>query len=180
MVFRDGLRVLPYGRTDNDFFEIESRRSKSAGREFWNHRQMFGRLGIGRESNPNLKDKAGREGLLDNHAAKAFREIVSNILRRSARLYFGSESDYRETELPGIREENRRRRANEAREKLRRQQGRVFRSNLRSYSVAVPKALQDVEAYLETLEIRSERQIEPAKRQLDAFITKISDSGASA
>ena len=39
MVFRDGLRVLPYGRTDNDFFEIESRRSKSAGREFWNHRQ---------------------------------------------------------------------------------------------------------------------------------------------
>ena len=92
MVFRDGLRVLPYGRTDNDFFEIESRRSKSAGREFWNHRQMFGRLGIRRETNPNLKDKAGREGLLDNHAAKTFREIVSNILRRSARLYFGSES----------------------------------------------------------------------------------------
>ena len=34
MIFRDGLRVLPYGRTDNDFFDIESRRSKSAGREF--------------------------------------------------------------------------------------------------------------------------------------------------
>ena len=61
MVFRDGLRVLPYGRTDNDFFDIESRRSKSAGRELWNHRQMFGRLAITRDQNPNLKDKAGRE-----------------------------------------------------------------------------------------------------------------------
>ena len=35
MIFRDGLRVLPYGRTDNDFFDIESRRSKNVGREFW-------------------------------------------------------------------------------------------------------------------------------------------------
>ena len=52
MIFRDGLRVLPYGRTDNDFFEIESRRSRSAGREFWNHRQMFGRIGITRGHNP--------------------------------------------------------------------------------------------------------------------------------
>ena len=73
MMFRDGLRIMPYGRTDNDFFEIEMRRSKSAGREYWNHRQMFGRLGISRARNPNLKDKAGREGLLDNNAAKTLK-----------------------------------------------------------------------------------------------------------
>lgn len=175
LVFRDGLRVLPYGRTDNDFFEIESRRSKSAGREFWNHRQMFGRLGIGRETNPNLKDKAGREGLLDNHAAKAFREIVSNILRRSARLYFGSESEFREKELPEIREENRRRKADEAREKLQMRQSRAFRSDLTKFAVVVPKVLDDVQSYLENLEIRSERQIEPAKQQLDAFTTTVAD-----
>ena len=93
MVFRDGLRVLPYGRTDNDFFDIESRRSRSAGREFWNHRQMFGRLAITRERNPNLKDKAGREGLLDNRAAKTLKAIISNILMQSARRYFGSASE---------------------------------------------------------------------------------------
>ena len=81
MIFRDGLRVLPYGRTDNDFFDIESRRSKSAGREFWNHRQMFGRIAITRAHNPNLKDKAGREGLLDNRAAKTLKGLISNILR---------------------------------------------------------------------------------------------------
>ncbi|HFO7285460.1 TPA: ATP-binding protein, partial [Escherichia coli] len=27
MIFRDSLRVLPYGRVDNDFFQIEERRS---------------------------------------------------------------------------------------------------------------------------------------------------------
>ena len=175
MVFRDGLRVLPYGRTDNDFFEIESRRSKNAGREFWNHRQMFGRLGIGRQTNPNLKDKAGREGLLDNHAAKTFREIVSNILQRSARLYFGSESKFRRVNLPEIRDENRRKKADEAREKLRQRQAREFRSKLRNHAATVPKVVHEVEGYLQNLDIRSERQIEPAKRQLDVFKTKVSD-----
>ncbi len=104
MVFRDGLRVLPYGRTDNDFFEIESRRSKSAGREFWNHRQMFGRLAITRGANPNLKDKAGREGLLDNRAAKTLKLLVANILMQSARRYFGSASSIRSEVLPQVQD----------------------------------------------------------------------------
>ena len=70
---------------------------------------------------------------------------------------------------------NRRRKAEEAREKLRQRQGRAFRSNLKTFAVAVPKVLHEVEAYLETLNIRSERQIEPAKQQLDAFRTRVSD-----
>ena len=107
MLFRDGLRVLPYGRTDNDFFEIESRRSKNAGREFWNHRQMFGCIAITRKNNPNLKDKAGREGLLDNRAAKTLKGIVDNILKQSARWYFGSASDLRQTLLPKIKDRSR-------------------------------------------------------------------------
>ena len=177
MVFRDGLRVLPYGRTDNDFFEIESRRSKSAGREFWNHRQMFGRLSIGRDSNPNLKDKAGREGLLDNHAAKTFREIVANILRRSARLYFGSESTYREELLPDIREDNRKRKAEEAREKLQQRRARAFRANLATYERELPPVLLEVESYLEALDITRESQIGAAKKDLDAFTMQFADFG---
>ena len=175
MVFRDGLRVLPYGRTDNDFFEIESRRSKSAGREFWNHRQMFGRLSIGRDSNPNLKDKAGREGLLDNHAAKTFREIVANILRRSARLYFGSESTYREEMLPEIRDDNRKRKAEKEREKLQRRRARAFRANLATFMEELPTVLLDVENYLETLDITRESQIGTVKKDLDAFAMRCAD-----
>ncbi|MCT0130528.1 ATP-binding protein [Proteus mirabilis] len=41
-VYRDGLRVMPYGRIENDYFGIEERRSKRAGTHFWASRRMFG------------------------------------------------------------------------------------------------------------------------------------------
>ena len=175
MVFRDGLRVLPYGRTDNDFFEIESRRSKSAGREFWNHRQMFGRLAITREDNPNLKDKAGREGLLDNRAAKALKALVSNILMQSARHYFGSASEMRNELLPQISAENKRRRAAEAREKLRRRHRKEFRSKLRRYSRELPEFVETVGRYAEELDIGTEAQLVRARHRLEGFRDRLSD-----
>ncbi|MCZ3126103.1 ATP-binding protein [Acinetobacter baumannii] len=89
-VYRDGLRVMPYGREDNDYFEIEYRRSKNAGRYFWANRRVFGRVAITRANNPNLKDKAGREGFIDNKASKIFREIVEKILLDVADKYLGS------------------------------------------------------------------------------------------
>ncbi len=175
MVFRDGLRVLPYGRTDNDFFEIESRRSKSAGREFWNHRQMFGRLAVTREDNPNLKDKAGREGLIDNRAAKALKALVANILMQSARRYFGSASEVRKELLPQISAENARRRADEARDKLRRRQRKEFRSKLRRYSRELPEFARDVEDYAEDLDIETEAQLVRARHRLEGFRERLSD-----
>ena len=175
MVFRDGLRVLPYGRTDNDFFDIESRRSRSAGREFWNHRQMFGRLAITRERNPNLKDKAGREGLLDNRAAKTLKAIVANILMQSARRYFGSASSVRKELLPQISAENERRRAAEARNRLRQRQRKEFRTKLRRYVGDLPDFVRDVESYADTLDIQTEVQISKAQRTLEIFRERLSD-----
>ena len=175
MVFRDGLRVLPYGRTDNDFFEIESRRSKSAGREFWNHRQMFGRIAITREHNPNLKDKAGREGLLDNRAAKTLKALIGNLLMQSARLYFGSASEIRTELLPQISAENRRKRAAEARNKLRRRHRQEFRSKLKKYSQELPNFVRDAERYVDTLVINNEPQISQAQRTLEDFRERLSD-----
>ena len=175
MVFRDGLRVLPYGRTDNDFFEIEFRRSKSVGREFWNHRQLFGRIAIGRNLNPNLKDKAGREGLLDNHAAKTFKELVSNVLMQSARLYFGSDSKFRKDLLPDIRKDNRRERATEARRKLRRRHRTAFRTNLKRASSELPPFLREVEEYLNSLEISDARQLSDAQQRLEDMRGRLPD-----
>ena len=88
MVFRDGLRVMPYGREENDFFEIEKRRTQHAGREFWASRRMFGRIALTRKNNPNLRDKAGREGFIDNRAAKGLRDLVTNILMSSSAPLF--------------------------------------------------------------------------------------------
>ena len=175
MIFRDGLRVLPYGRTDNDFFDIESRRSKSAGREFWNHRQMFGRLSITRARNPNLKDKAGREGLLDNRAAKTLKVLIANILMQSARLYFGSASDIRRELLPQISAENALRRAADARNRLRQRQRKEFQSKLRAYSRDIPEFVRDVETYAENLAIETETGISDAQRALEEFRERLSD-----
>ncbi|CAI1795785.1 sensory histidine kinase AtoS [Serratia quinivorans] len=99
MIYRDSLRVMPYGREDNDYFEIEKRRSFHAGQHFWSNRRLFGRVAISRDNNPNLKDKAGREGLIDNRAAKIFREIVEKILRDTADRFFGKKSDLRSVAL---------------------------------------------------------------------------------
>ncbi len=175
MMFRDGLRVLPYGRTDNDFFEIESRRSKSAGREFWNHRQMFGRLAIGRDTNPNLKDKAGREGLLDNRAAKTLKDMVSNILTVSARRYFGSDSTYRKEILPQVNASNKAKRANEEREKLRKLQRKEFRTKLETNGRALPHVVSEMNAFVESLDLVDEGEIADAQATAETFKDRIAE-----
>ena len=175
MIFRDGLRVLPYGRTDNDFFEIESRRSLNAGREFWNHRQMFGRLAISRDQNPNLKDKAGREGLLDNRAAKTLKVLVSNILRQSARRYFGSDSNIRDEVLPQVKATNKAKKASEARNKLRQRQRKEFRTKLQTFNKELPRLNSEMEAFAQQLLIRHESEIANAQQSVEVFRDRVSD-----
>lgn len=97
MIFRDGLRVLPYGRVDNDFFEIEERRGKNAGRYYWASRRIFAQVKLNQNDNPNLKDKAGREGFIKNQAARELKSLVTNLLLALADNYFGRYSDNRKT-----------------------------------------------------------------------------------
>lgn len=175
MMFRDGLRVMPYGRPDNDFFEIETRRSMSFGREFWNHRQMFGRLAISRSKNPNLKDKAGREGLLDNRAAKTLKGLVSNILMVSARRFFGSGSELRKEMLPEIRERNEKERAAEARNKLRKKQRAKFRTRLNDLSSELPAFAEELSVCVANFEIEDESDIATAQETLENLKERLAD-----
>jgi C4-dicarboxylate-specific signal transduction histidine kinase len=147
MVYRNGLRVMPYGRENSDFFEIEKRRSMHAGREFWSNRRIFGRVAIARENNQNLKDKAGREGIIDNKASKVFRDIVVNILMNTARRFFGTDSDIRQEVLPEIQKDRKREKAQEAQKKIRARKRKDFRKNLNSFSEEVSKLLDQLEAY---------------------------------
>ncbi|MEJ5079187.1 ATP-binding protein [Erwinia sp. MYb535] len=117
-IYRDGLRVMPYGRADSDYFSIEERRSKNAGQFFWSGRRMFGRIAISREHNPNLKDKAGREGFIENRASKLFREIVEKILIDSAEKHFGRKAKDRKTTIEDIKESKALLKAEEDRSKL--------------------------------------------------------------
>jgi len=145
MVYRDGLRVMPYGREDNDYFEIEKRRTQHAGRFFWSNRNLFGRVLITRHENPNLKDKAGREGLIDNKASKRFRSLVENVLIETAKKYFGTDSANRKAELPDIAASNAKIRAENDKKKLNSLQRKRFRANLKNNAAALDEYLKLVE-----------------------------------
>lgn len=149
-LYRDGLRVLPFGRPDNDFFEIEKRRSQSVGREFWSHRRMFGSIEISSIGNANLVDKAGREGLIDNRSAKAFSDLVEGILMASARRFFGSGSELRKPRLEVIREEKRQKRQKEQERELRQKHRKAFREKVEKQS----KTLKTMMGGLADLHIR--------------------------
>lgn len=132
MVFRDHLRVMPYGREDNDFFEIEKRRSKNAGLYMFSNRACFGGVCIKKENNPNLRDKAGREGIIDNKASKLFREIVENILIEVAKRFIGRSSNLRDEKLEEINAQHAALKADQDRKKLlRKEQKRIKTSILR-------------------------------------------------
>ncbi|MEX3953972.1 ATP-binding protein [Paraburkholderia sp. EG287B] len=154
-VFRDGLRVMPYGREDNDFFEIERRRGMHAGREFWSIRRLFGRVALTMEGNPNLKDKAGREGFIDNKAAKVFRDVVENVLRVTARRFFGSDSSIRKQILPQLHADFDRQRAESAQKKLGATRRKNFRKNLDLFLPEIATIRGELEEMVE--EARSNR-----------------------
>lgn len=146
-VYRDFLRVMPYGRPDADFLGMEERRSKHAGREFWAHRRSFGRIGFSRFANPALRDKAGREGLVDNRAFREMRILVIQFLQDAARKYFGTDAPLRIELMPGIME--RKALQKEAADKARARRRKGMRQFLREQSTPLEEALQRTELLIE-------------------------------
>jgi len=163
LIFRNGLRVLPYGREANDFFEIETRRSFNAGREFWNKRRMFGRIALSRELNPNLRDKAGREGFIDNRAAKVLRALVINILKRAAREYFGHASDLRRELLPDIQAQNTKEKAERERKELGKKNAKQFRSRLKKNLPILFNLYEKTSNLVASMQIKDEQELENAQ-----------------
>lgn len=87
-IYRDGFRVLPYGRAGQDFTGIEEARSKRAASMFFSYRRMFGYIDISRVANPLLQDKSSREGLINNGAYRAFSNDIFALLKSLADEYF--------------------------------------------------------------------------------------------
>ncbi|MDP1874832.1 ATP-binding protein [Phenylobacterium sp.] len=143
-VYRDDLRVMPYGREDADFLGIEARRGRHAGRYFWAHRRSFGRIAFRRGENPNLRDKAGREGLVDNRARRELRRIVTDLLVDFAARFFGTDSSYRKDLLPEIMARNAAAKA--AADKARTNRRKGIRQFLREQQAPLDDALQRLES----------------------------------
>lgn len=87
-IYRDGIRVLPYGNSDHDYLRIEDRRSRHASRAFFSYRRMFGAVELTSAENPSLQEKAGREGFRENLAYKDMVAILEHFFKELAARYF--------------------------------------------------------------------------------------------
>jgi len=87
-VYRDGIRILPYGDFSVDWLGVEKRHSKGAGYHFWSYRRMFGAVLLTRDWNSSLQEKAGREGFQKNKAYRQLQEILENLLMSLTAEFF--------------------------------------------------------------------------------------------
>ena len=91
-VYRDGIRILPYGNSDQDWLNIETRRNRGQSYYFFAYRRIFGAVEITREYNAGLVEKAGREGFQTNKAYRQFTAILENFFIQLAADFFREKS----------------------------------------------------------------------------------------
>jgi signal transduction histidine kinase len=165
-IYRDDFRVLPYGRENVDFLRFDQRRSKRAGTGFFSYRRMFGYLGLTRGTNPNLKDKSSREGLINNASYRAFEYDLIALFTDLANEYFGDKAKQsifldKKTELNAQTEALK---ADKARETAEKQQ---FTKDLNSYLDRFEKYQNNYQDLL--------NQLEEKTNQSDVLYTDIEE-----
>jgi hypothetical protein len=150
-IYRDDFRVLPYGRTDVDFLDFEKRRNLGAGYYYFSHRRFIGYIDISREKNNSLKDKAGREGFIQNKAYREFRDDLIEFFIDISKRYMrktplGEEDTYRQSQIEEIQAKFNRQL--EAAKKKNKKTKKAFLGNLKDNFVP----LTTIEAEITTLE----------------------------
>lgn len=80
-LYRDGIRVYPYGDADDDWLLIDVRRGTVRASEFLSNDQVVGFVRISQADNPELRDKTSREGLVDTGLpVEDFRSLLQAFL----------------------------------------------------------------------------------------------------
>ena len=172
-IYRDGFRVLPYGRIDTDFLEFEERRSRSAGVYFFSKRRMFGYIEITRDKNGKLIDRSSREGFINNQAFRDFKINLIAFFKDLAKKYFATHAEYdfkeeQQGELKEIAyaEKQEQQRDIEARKEF------VRKLN------AAPKEIENLESeynqYISELELKS-KQASIAYDEIQQLVVRIED-----
>lgn len=91
-IYKENVRVLPYGDNDFDFLKLEKLRTLSAAYYMFSLRRFIGAILLNNEDNIALQEKAGREGFSKNQAyydfisilQDFFDSILSNFLREKS------------------------------------------------------------------------------------------------
>ncbi|MCK4377412.1 MAG: sensor histidine kinase [Actinomycetia bacterium] len=80
-LYRDGIRVFPYGDPEDDWLKIDTYRGIISAGQFFSNDQVVGWIEISKAGNPELKDKTNREGLIDEgNATQDFTTLIQSFL----------------------------------------------------------------------------------------------------
>ncbi|MBU4480569.1 ATP-binding protein [Patescibacteria group bacterium] len=80
-LYRDGIRVFPYGDPEDDWLKIDTYRGTISAGQFFSNDQVVGWIEISKAGNPKLKDKTNREGLIDEgDATQDFTTLIQSFL----------------------------------------------------------------------------------------------------
>lgn len=77
-LYRDGIRVMPYGDPEDDWLRIDMVRGTISAGAFLSNDQVVGCVYITQNGNPKLRDKTNREGLIEE--GKALEDFI-NVLQ---------------------------------------------------------------------------------------------------
>ena len=95
-LYRDGIRVYPYGNSNDDWLQIDMHRGTISAGMFPSNDQIVGCVNISQKDNPLLRDKTNREGLIQNgNATSDFIISIQLFLEFIHEEYF--KKQYRET-----------------------------------------------------------------------------------
>ena len=140
-IYRDGVRILPYGNSDYDFLNIERRRTLAAKDWFFSYRRMLGAILITGEENRTLQEKAGREGFRENMAYRQFKAMLENLFMSLAKDFFRKDA-------PLGDEFNRMREEMDARKDLLKKREKLVSHRKEKFNRALEKFFVEVETGL--------------------------------
>lgn len=158
-IYRDGIRVLPYGNYENDFLELEQRRSRNARWYYFSYRRMVGYVELRSSVNELLTEKAGREGFIENRAYRQFKAILKNFFLQIAADFFRESGEYSDTYYESRNELQRQ-------EAVRRGREQQVKEERRRFSNILDEFFSQVQ--LQVPQKESERLLEHVKEQLQA------------
>lgn len=145
-IYKDGIRVLPYGSSDYDFLELEQRRSRGAGYYYFSYRRMFGYVEISGSTNTELIEKAGREGFIQNKAYRQFKAILKNFFLQMAADFFRESGEYSDAYFEGRTELKRSEEVRRSRERKVKEERKRFANTLNDFFSKVEERVPQKEA----------------------------------
>jgi len=80
-LYRDDVRVQPYGAPNDDWLQIDRSRAKDKAGNMFSNDQIVGQIRITKNGNCNLKDKTSREGIIeDTIAFEQLSKLIKSLL----------------------------------------------------------------------------------------------------